>query len=123
PSGMLIEKSGTATYLIIALLLTGRTAFLMWLGEQITSNGVGNGISIIIFAGIVASIPKTVGQIYETQFVGSSDQLFIHIVKIALLVIAILAVIVGVIFIQQAVRKIAIQYAKGQGRSPVGGGQ
>lgn len=53
----------------------------MWLGEQITSNGVGNGISIIIFAGIVASIPKTVGQIYETQFVGSDDQLFIHIVK------------------------------------------
>ena len=95
----------------------------MWLGEQITSNGVGNGISIIIFAGIVASIPKTVGQIYETQFVGSSDQLFIHIVKIALLAIAILAVIVGVIFIQQAVRKIAIQYAKGQGRSPAGGGQ
>ncbi|WP_368651191.1 preprotein translocase subunit SecY [Bacillus inaquosorum] len=122
-NGMLIEKSGISTYLIIALVLTGGTAFLMWLGEQITSHGVGNGISIIIFAGIVSSIPKTIGQIYETQFVGSNDQLFIHIVKVALLVIAILAVIVGVIFIQQAVRKIAIQYAKGTGRSPAGGGQ
>lgn len=86
----------------------------MWLGEQITSHGVGNGISIIIFAGIVSSIPKTIGQIYETQFVGSNDQLFIHIVTIALLVIAILAVIVGVIFIQQAVRKLRFNMLKAQ---------
>ncbi|MGV2442277.1 preprotein translocase subunit SecY, partial [Bacillus atrophaeus ATCC 9372] len=78
-------------------------AFLIWLGEQLTSHGVGNGISIIIFAGIVASIPKTVGQIYETQFVGGDDQVFMHIVTLALLVVAILAFIVGVIFIQQAV--------------------
>ena len=50
---------GVGTYLIIAIVLTAGTAFLMWLGEQITAKGVGNGISIIIFAGIVAGIPTT----------------------------------------------------------------
>ena len=53
----LIENPGVGTYLIIAIVLTAGTAFLMWLGEQITAKGVGNGISIIIFAGIVAGIP------------------------------------------------------------------
>ena len=54
------------TYLFIALVLTAGTAFLMWLGEQITAKGVGNGISIIIFAGIVAGIPTAVNQIYAS---------------------------------------------------------
>ena len=53
----LIQNPGITTYLLIALVLTAGTAFLMWLGEQITAKGVGNGISIIIFAGIVAGIP------------------------------------------------------------------
>ena len=57
--GSLIENPGVGTYLIIAIVLTAGTAFLMWLGEQITAKGVGNGISIIIFAGIVAGIPTT----------------------------------------------------------------
>src|SRR5690606_23534380 len=62
--GMLIENPGIGTYLLIATVLTAGTAFLMWIGEQITAKGVGNGISIIIFAGIVAGIPSTVNQIY-----------------------------------------------------------
>ena len=62
--GSLIKDDGIATYVVIAIVLTAGTAFLLWLGEQITAKGVGNGISIIIFAGIVAAIPNAVNQIY-----------------------------------------------------------
>jgi preprotein translocase subunit SecY len=120
--GLLIENPGITTYLLIAVVLTAGTAFLMWLGEQITSKGVGNGISIIIFAGIAAGIPTTLNQIYAQQFQDAGDQLFLNIVKVALIVLAIIAIIVGVIFIQQALRKIPIQYAKNSaGRAPAKG--
>jgi preprotein translocase subunit SecY len=111
-SGRLIQNPGITTYLLIAVVLTAGTSFLMWLGEQITSKGVGNGISIIIFAGIVAGIPSTVNQIYAQQFQDAGDQLFIRIITVLLIVLAVVAIIVGVIFIQQALRKIPIQYAK-----------
>ncbi|MFZ3590834.1 preprotein translocase subunit SecY [Bacillus sp. DJP31] len=120
--GQLIENPNILTYLFIATVLTAGTAFLMWLGEQITTKGVGNGISILIFAGIAAAIPTTVNQIYLQQIEGAGEQLFLRIVTVILLLIAVLAIIVGVIFIQQALRKIPIQYAKKLvGRSPVGG--
>jgi len=65
--GLVINPS-IWTYLLIALVLTAGTAFLMWLGEQITAYGVGNGISVLIFAGIVARIPSAIDEIYTTQF-------------------------------------------------------
>lgn len=122
-SGELIADPGVGKFIVIAIVLTSGTAFLMWLGEQITANGVGNGISIIIFAGIVAAIPNGVNQLYEQYFGGDvGDDLFINIVIVALIVLVILAVVVGVIYIQQALRKIPIQYAKRLvNRSPVGG--
>lgn len=110
--GMLIENPGIGSYLLIATVLTAGTAFLMWLGEQITAKGVGNGISIIIFAGIVAGIPSTVNQIYAQQFENAGEQLFLRIVTVVLILIAVIAIVVGTIFIQQALRKIPIQYAK-----------
>ncbi|MCM3737761.1 preprotein translocase subunit SecY [Bacillus cytotoxicus] len=110
--GRLILDPSWSTYLYIATVLTAGTAFLMWLGELITAKGVGNGISIIIFAGITAAIPNTINQVYAQQFQDAGDQLFIRIVKVGLILLAVLAVIVGVIYIQQAVRKIPIQYAK-----------
>lgn len=120
--GLLIINPGIGNYLLIALVLTAGTAFLMWLGEQITAKGVGNGISIIIFAGIAAGIPTAVNQIYAQQFADVGDQLFLRIVTVVLLVLAVLLVVVAVIFVQQAFRKIPIQYAKRlAGRSPVGG--
>ncbi|MEK3643488.1 preprotein translocase subunit SecY [Aeribacillus sp. FSL M8-0235] len=120
--GLLIINPGIGYYLLIALVLTAGTAFLMWLGEQITAKGVGNGISIIIFAGIAAGIPTAVNQIYAQQFADVGDQLFLRIVTVVLLVLAVLLVVVAVIFVQQAFRKIPIQYAKRlAGRSPVGG--
>ena len=121
--GSLIENPGVGTYLIIAVVLTAGTAFLMWLGEEITSKGVGNGISIIIFAGIVSGIPTTAQQIYAQQFQNAGDELFLNIIKAIIIVIAIIAIVVGVIYVQQALRKIPIQYAKRMtaGRTPVGG--
>lgn len=122
-SGQLIENPGIPTYLLIAVVLTAGTAFLMWMGEQITEKGVGNGISIIIFAGIVAGMPSTINQIYVQQFENAGDAIFLRIVTVALILIAVIAIVVGTIFIQQANRKIPIQYAKRvvAGRNPVGG--
>ncbi|MFB5663003.1 preprotein translocase subunit SecY [Alteribacillus sp. HJP-4] len=119
----LIPDPSIPKYIFIALVMTAGTAFLMWLGEQITVKGVGNGISIMIFAGIAAGIPSGINQIYATQIQDSDDQLFMGIVTILILLLAVLLIVVGVIYVQQALRKVPIQYAKrltGGGRA---GGQ
>lgn len=109
----MVIDPGVMTYTIIAIVLTAGTAFLMWLGEQITEKGIGNGISIIIFAGIVAGIPTAVRQIYETLFTGdAANMLFLNILKVLVIVLVIIAIIAGVIFVQQGVRKLPVQYAK-----------
>lgn len=108
--GLVIDPTLT-TYLTIALILTAGTAFLMWLGEQITEKGIGNGISILIFAGIVAAIPTGVAQLYQ-QYFTAGEPIFTGVVVFAILALVIVAVIVGVIFVQQGIRKIPVQYAK-----------
>ncbi|GGE00868.1 preprotein translocase subunit SecY [Paenibacillus nasutitermitis] len=108
----MIPGAGFGDYLMIAIILTAGTAFLMWLGEQITEKGIGNGISVLIFAGIVASIPSHIRSIYTNEFVDAGDALFLNIVKVAILVIVVIAIVVGVIFVQQGIRKIPVQYAK-----------
>ncbi|MBG9454488.1 preprotein translocase subunit SecY [Lysinibacillus sphaericus] len=110
--GSLIKDEGILTYVIIAIVLTAGTAFLVWLADQITAHGVGNGISVVIFAGIVAALPTGINQIYAQQIEGAGDKLFINLVILGLLVLVLLAVVVGVIYVQQALRKIPIQYAK-----------
>jgi len=120
--GQLILNPNWGTYLIIAFVLTAGTAFLMWLGEQITSYGVGNGISILIAAGIVARVPNMISQVFEQQFKNAGQQLFLKIIILILIILVVLAIVVGVIFVQQALRKIPIQYAQRlAGRNPVGG--
>lgn len=122
--GTLIKEESIMTYITISIVLTAGTSFLLWLAEQITSTGVGNGISIIIFAGIVAAIPTAANQIYAQQLQDAGDQLFIQIAIIALLILVLLAIVVGVIYFQQALRKIPIQYAKRvAGRGAQTGGQ
>jgi len=111
-NGLLVINPGFTTYLLIALILTAGTSFLMWLGEQITENGIGNGISIIIFAGIVAGIPGGIKQIATQLFFDAGDALFLNIIKGLLIVIVTIAIIVFVIFVQQGIRKIPVQYAK-----------
>ncbi|ANU14764.1 preprotein translocase secY subunit [Planococcus halocryophilus Or1] len=121
--GSLIQNDTISTYVVIAIVLTAGTAFLLWLGEQITAKGVGNGISIIIFAGIVAAIPGAINQLYAQQIQGAGDQLPINIAIMALLALAVVAITVLVIYVQQALRKIPIQYAKrvaGRGQTASG---
>ena len=89
-------------------LVTG-TMFLMWLGEQITERGIGNGISLIITAGIIAALPGTIGQLFSLTAEGS-----IHYLTALLVVVGALALIYIVVFIESAQRKIPIHYAKKQ---------
>ncbi len=110
--GLLIPEASFQKYLLIALTLTAGTAFLMWLGEQITANGVGNGISVIIFAGIVAQFPTAAYQLYVQKLKGAGDKLFTNSVLVAGIFLVILLVVMAVIFIQQANRKVPVQYAK-----------
>lgn len=108
----LVISPSFTTYALIAIVLTAGTAFLMWLGEQITEHGIGNGISIIIFAGIVSRFPTYAHQIYQTQIREAGDALFLNILKVVVILIVIVAIIAGVIFVQQGIRKIPVQYAK-----------
>lgn len=110
--GGLVVNPNISTYMMIAIVLTAGTAFLMWLGEQITEKGIGNGISIIIFAGIVASIPSTIRNIVLSEFSEGTGSTFLSILKMAAIVLGVIFIIVGVIYIQQGVRRIPVQYAK-----------
>ncbi|MTT32748.1 preprotein translocase subunit SecY [Terrilactibacillus sp. BCM23-1] len=107
----LVENPSIWTYVTIAIILTAGTAFLMWLGEQITAHGIGNGISIIIFAGIVARIPTSINQIYIDRFQNATNT-FLQVLELLVILLVVLAVVVGTIFVQQGIRKIPIQYAK-----------
>ncbi|MBX3594477.1 preprotein translocase subunit SecY [Sphingomonas sp.] len=89
--------------------LIGGTMFLMWLGEQITSRGVGNGISLIIMAGIVAHLPTTLVQLFEGGRTGSLDP-----IKMAGILIAVVGLVLFICFMERAQRRILIQYPKRQ---------
>ncbi|WP_152395406.1 preprotein translocase subunit SecY [Paenibacillus guangzhouensis] len=119
----MVPNASLTTYLVIAIVLTAGVSFLMWLGEQITEKGIGNGISILIFAGIVSRFPELAREVYQAEFVDSQSQLFLSIAKVIIILLVIFAVIVGVIFIQQGVRKIPVQYAKRVVGNKMYGGQ
>jgi preprotein translocase subunit SecY len=91
------------------ITLTGGTMFLMWLGEQVTARGVGNGISLIIFAGIVAEMPRVIMQTLALARAGD-----VNIFGVALLTAVMLAVIVFVVFIERSQRRLVVQYPKRQ---------
>ena len=102
---------------LIALTLTAGTAFLMWMGELITEKGIGNGISLIIFAGIVSRLPKGAASIWTYLSAGS-----INILNVAILAILALVVIAAVIWMQEGQRRVPVQYAKRvKGRKYYGG--
>ncbi len=93
--------------IVIVLVLTAGTAFLMWLGEMINENGIGNGISLIIFAGIIARLPSACQEIWNKLHDGTMS-----IVTLIVFVLFCVVVIVGIIEIQQGQRRIPVQYAK-----------
>lgn len=110
--------TSTMSILLIALTLTAGTAFLMWLGEMITEKGIGNGISLIIFAGIVSRLPAGLAAIYTYVKAGTTNVLVVLIFAIIAL-----AVIVGIVAIQEGQRRIPVQYAKRVVGRKVYGGQ
>ena len=95
------------SFAVIILVLTAGTAFLMWLGEKINENGIGNGISLIIFGGIVARIPSGLRSLY-TQFTEGT----LGVISLIIFALFAVVVILGVIEIQQGTRRIPVQYAK-----------
>ena len=107
-----------AEFTLIALTLTAGTSFLMWLGEQITEFGIGNGISLIIFAGIVSRLPAGAGNLYQYLVSGR-----ISILNLLILTIIAIAVIAGVVWVTEGQRRIPVQYAKRVVGKKVYGGQ
>lgn len=96
----------------VSLILTAGTSFLLWLGDQITSKGIGNGISLIIMAGIVTSIPSMFVSVFNTVMVYTTLQTTLFgIAKFLLFVFVYLLIIIGVVYVQEAERKIPVQYA------------
>ena len=109
---MFLTKSGItpAECFQIAIILTAGTAFLLWLGDQITEKGIGNGVSLLIMAGIVNTMPNMFKEAFKS-LVGKAATPFIGWLSFALFVLLYIAIIVGVIFVQEAERRIPIQYS------------
>ncbi|WP_048791791.1 preprotein translocase subunit SecY [Streptococcus cristatus] len=109
----LVANPNWQTYLLIGALLTTGSVIVTWLGEQITDKGYGNGVSMIIFAGIVSGIPGMIKGIYEDYFVNiPSDRLNSSMIFVGILIVAVLVIIYFTTFVQQAEYKIPIQYTK-----------
>ena len=109
-----IGRSGDVLeYLYIATVLTAGTAFLLWLGDQITQKGIGNGISLIIMAGIIATLPQMFIDAFNglIAFDGTAQVITLGIIKFILFVFIYFAIVIGIIFIQESERRIPIQYA------------
>ncbi len=109
-SGIFIEPGFLTGFLVIISLIAG-TALLMWLGEQITNKGIGNGISIIIFIGIISSLPQVVITLYNLIFANGAFSTTGLLTALAI-VIGAIVLVAGVVFVQQAERRVPVQYAK-----------
>jgi len=108
-SGPVVTDPGWFFRITTVVTLVGGTMFLMWLGEQITARGVGNGISLIIFAGIVAGLPIALVQLFEQARTGQ-----LSTALLLLLLALMLAVVAAIVFIERAQRRLLIQYPKRQ---------
>jgi preprotein translocase subunit SecY len=108
PAGApIVITSGWGFRLMTVITLTAGTAFIMWLGEQITERGIGNGISLIIFAGIVVRMPSAISNAFQLLSTGE-----MKIFPALILLVLMIAVIAFIIFVEQGQRRIKVQYAK-----------
>ncbi len=105
----LVTTSGPLFVASTIITLTGGTMFLMWLGEQVTARGVGNGVSLIIFAGIIAEMPRVLGQMIELSRVGE-----LNIAAVLLILAVLFAAVVFIVFIERSQRRLVVQYPKRQ---------
>jgi len=119
PSGLPLVPDGGIGFLLMTILtLTTGTAFIMWLGEQITERGIGNGISLIIYAGIIVGIPGAIIQTFQDIRTGQMS-----IFKLLLLLIFMVVIVAAIIYMERAQRRIPVQYAKRVVGRKVYGGQ
>ena len=118
PSGSAVIDPGLTFIVTAVVSLTAGTVFLMWIGEQITARGIGNGISLIIFAGIVARLPTAIEQMLTQLWTGSVSGVFVLVVFIMVVV-----VIAGIVFFERAQRRLIVQYPKRQVGSKMFGGE
>src|ERR687883_306878 len=108
----LVADTGLTFRIVTVISLTTGTLFLMWLGDQITERGIGNGISLIITIGIVARLPAALAQAWKTFVPSGGQGTQVNPMVLVLMVLFLFIVIAGVIAITQGVRKITVQYAK-----------
>ncbi len=109
-----IGKTGNPMqYMYIATVLTAGTSLLLWMGDQITQKGIGNGVSLIIMAGILATLPQMFITVFTSfiSFDGTTQVIALGIVKFLLFVLVYFAIVIGMIFVQESERRIPIQYA------------
>ncbi len=120
-SGMLVKSNALNIITVIATLTAG-SAFLMWVGEQITEHGVGNGISIVLVINIISRIPSDMATLFEQFVFVEGKPVAVKIVAALIILAVIVGIVVLVILLSDGVRKIPVQYAKKvQGRRMVGG--
>lgn len=118
PNGSAVVDPGLFFRVMTVITLVGGTMFLVWLGEQITARGIGNGISLIIFAGIVAELPSALASTLQLGWTGAISTIFI------LLVLALaLGLITFIVFMERAQRRITVQYPKRQRGNKIFGGE
>lgn len=110
-SFMMMQSAGAFERLYVALILTAGTSFLLWLGDQVTQKGLGNGVSLLIMAGILVELPNAFISAYQSLILGSTYDLWQGILMFIGFILVYVLIIVGVIFVQEAERKIQIQYA------------
>ena len=116
--GNVVISPGFFFRLSAVITLTGGTILLMWLGEQITSRGVGNGISLIIFAGIVARFPTVITQLFESARTGAID-----LPVVLMIIIGAIALVLFIVFMERAQRRLLVQYPKRQVGNRMFGGE
>ena len=109
-SGIFVQNGVLAGFVVVLSLIAG-TSLLMWLGDKITSKGIGNGISMLIFAGIVSSVPSAIVSIGNLIIVDGAFSTK-GLITAILMILGILLLVVGVVFVQQAERRIPVQYSK-----------
>jgi len=124
-NGAFVQTPGWPFRIMTTITVTAGTAFLMWLGEQITERGIGNGISLIIFAGIVARLPSALVNTYRLYDTGQLGQQIglPNLLTLAILTAMVLGVIAAIVFLESARRKVPVQYAKRVVGRRVYGGQ
>ena len=108
-----VPNPNAQTFILIGIILTTGTMVVTWLGEQITEKGIGNGVSMIIFAGIISRVPVDIKGLIEDYFINiESSRIWQSAIFMVVLVIAVLLIVTFVTFFQQAERKLPIQYTK-----------